>query len=380
MKQLAPLLFQAVLWSWCTLVLAALQVHYAESGDELPIWCLVVGAAVGALLAAICHPFRRLGLVPVAWAGLTGLVLWFAFQGPTGYLLVIFGGLVGLAATPLLQTSDEQPPAARLKNVLAGVAAMALAILVTVVAAPAISFSGLVCIAAAGALGSFAVWLRSWLELMVAFVFLPQYRFRECGPGAHHFPRRGPVVVIANHSAYLDPFWLGKVIPRPITPMMTSYFYDRPFIHFMMRHVIHAIRVQDTGFRREAPELAEAIARLDAGECLVIFPEARLRTEEDQLLRKFGQGVWHILKDRPQTPVVPIWIEGGWGSFFSYKDGLPTKNKRIDRARPITIVVGEPKPLPEEALKEHRTTRQYLMDAVLDLRKELTTTPTPTSN
>jgi 1-acyl-sn-glycerol-3-phosphate acyltransferase len=197
------------------------------------------------------------------------------------------------------------------------------------------------------------------------------YRIRAAGPGLDHFPLRGPVIVVANHSSYCDPIWLAKVVPRALIPMMTSVFFDHPVLRWTMIYLADAIRVEASGFRRNIPELQTAIAALDAGKCLVIFPEGRLRRTDDQPLKLFGQGVWHILRERPNTPVVVCWIEGGWGSFFSYFKGGPTKNKRVDLRRPISIALGDPHILGEEVLADHRQTRQYLMEQCLAARKYL---------
>src|SRR5205807_6869638 len=99
------------------------------------------------------------------------------------------------------------------------------------------------------------------LEIML----WPLYRIRGHGPGLEHFPPRGPVLVVANHSAWLDPIWLAKVLPRRLLPMMTSVFYDLPVMRWLMVHVAQAIRVQASTYRREAPELEIAIAELDRG-------------------------------------------------------------------------------------------------------------------
>jgi 1-acyl-sn-glycerol-3-phosphate acyltransferase len=224
--------------------------------------------------------------------------------------------------------------------------------------------------AAADGLVLFAGWFffREMLEQLFEFPVWFLYRIRAHGPGKDDVPRRGPLLVVANHSTYTDPFLLAKVLPRRLVPMMTSLFYDLPVIRWLMRRVVHAIRVPIGKFRREAPELKEAIAALDRGECVVIFPEGSLRRKEQPLLRMFGQGVWHVLHERPQTPVVVCWVEGGWGSFFSYFNGKPGKNKKIDRRRPIDIVVDEPAPLAPAVLKEHRTTRTHLMERCLKLR------------
>jgi hypothetical protein len=96
-----------------------------------------------------------------------------------------------------------------------------------------------------------------------------------------------------------------------------------------------------------------------------------LKRKEEQWLRQFGQGVWRILRDRPATPVVVCWIEGGWGSYTSYFQGPPTVNKRMDWWRPIRIAMESPRRLDAALLADQRATRAYLMQACLDARKYL---------
>src|SRR5439155_24271999 len=137
-------------------------------------------------------------------------------------------------------------------------------------------------------------------------------------------PMRGPVIVIANHCAWLDPIWLAKAIPFQMRPMMTARFFDLPIIRWLMRRVFYAIRVPETTCRREAPEIQEAIAALDAGMSVLIFPEGWLKRKEEQSLRRFGQGIYQILREKPRTPVIACWIEGNWGSYTSFFNGPPT--------------------------------------------------------
>jgi len=122
------------------------------------------------------------------------------------------------------------------------------------------------------------------------------------------------------------------------------------------------IRVPEKAMKRDATEIQDAIAALDRGECVVIFPEGYLRRSEEQPLRRFGQGIWQILKARPQTPVFACWIEGAWGSYTSYFNGRPTQNKRRDFRRAINVGVSAPVTVPEEALSEHIRTRIHLMN------------------
>lgn len=223
---------------------------------------------------------------------------------------------------------------------------------------------------AAFALAAF-FFLRELMEQVVEFLIWPIYRVRAYGPGVHQVPLRGPAVVIANHAAWLDPIWLAKALPCRLTPMMTSRFFDLPFIGWIVRVLAHAIRVPDGGFRREAPEIRQAIQRLHDGHIMLVFPEGRMRRSEERVLRRFGQGVYQILRDQPNIPVIACWIDGNWGSYTSFANGPPTKNKKLDFWRRIRIGVSEPEAVPAKILEDSNRTRRYLMQACLNARTHL---------
>lgn len=210
---------------------------------------------------------------------------------------------------------------------------------------------------------------RPFFELCVEAVIWKGYRIAAAGTGMAELPTHGPLLVIANHACWWDPLFLAKALPRPVTPMMTSLFYDRWFLKPLMVHVFQTIRVADAHLRREAPEIAEAIRALDAGKCVVIFPEGYLRRKEEVPLRRFGRGVWEILKARPQTPVVACWIEGNWGSYTSYWNGPPTKNKSAEGHRAIAVGLSPPVVVPAGTLDHHLRTRIAMMNEVIRARR-----------
>jgi 1-acyl-sn-glycerol-3-phosphate acyltransferase len=345
---------------------------------------VATGTAAGAFLAGLQgHPRRALGLVPLGGLGMLLALAWAAFntasvRGPA----LALGFSAGLVLVPLRASYQGAVPADARGNALA-VSNTANYFMVIVLAlviyaltqTQVISGLGqiwLIAVLAAGT-GLVSVWLffRDILELLIEFIIWPFYRIQGHGPGLNDFPAQGPLVVVVNHSSWFDPVWLAKVLPRRLTPMMTSVFYDKPIMRWLMVRVIHAIRVEASEFRREAPELQEAVTALDQGECVVVFPEGRMRRRDEQLLHRFGQGIWHILRERPITPVIACWIEGGWGSYFSYRDGPPATNKRLDRWRKIDVAVSEPEIISSAILANHRATRSHLMRACLDARKHL---------
>lgn len=349
---------------------------------------LGLGFCIAACLCAwTWHPRRILGWVPAGWTILVAGTAWWLSQVNSwggvqrAESLFVCGIGLGWVVVPIWAAFLDQP--AGIASTASIGRSVALAML-GFTAGPILRLYlrtwlyeqqiALVLLGTALALNSIAAgvaWrrlVREWLELVGEIVFLPVYRFRVVGPGLGEFPRHGPVLVVGNHASWMDPLWLGKVLPRRLIPMMGSGFYDLPVLRCLMRRVVRAIRVEEKTVRRDVPEIQEAIARLDQGECLVLFPEGMLRRSEKQVLRPFRRGAWQILRERPLTPVVPFWIEGGWGSYFSYWNGPPCKNKRMDWWYPVTIVVGSPLIVPAEILADQVRTRRFLEQAVLDQR------------
>ncbi len=369
-------------------MLAATGSHLAERDEysgawpqllELGLW-LGIGMAAGSLLVSWQkHPRRVLGLVPWGATALAGCLLLVALTGTTApALCVVLGLAYAFVNVPLSATYQAVVPADARGNAMAVRNFMDYAVVALVAASffllahLGLTPQGQCLILALLAAGLAALGWRTLfaevLELAFEWLILPLYRISAHGPGLPAFPRDGPVLIVANHSAWLDPIWLAKVLPRPFVPMMTAMFFDLPLLRWLMVHVARAIRVETGQFRREMEELADAVAVLDRQEVLLIFPEGAMRKREDRPIMPFGQGVWRILQSRPETPVVVCWIEGGWGSYFSYNGGPPTKNKRFDVRRRIRIGVSEPRTLPAAILADRQETRRYLQGECLQAR------------
>jgi 1-acyl-sn-glycerol-3-phosphate acyltransferase len=364
------------------IVLFALSRGSCNSVPELLLFA-GQGASVGFLVAGLQgHPIRGLGLVPLSALGIFVAVMSALLGADPRLTCCVLGAATALGIVPLATNYLLRLPAvdraagASLFNATACVAAaLVVAIQVYLSNLPTLKEHTQIGIVAGLALAAILIsaWtlLREFLELLVEFILWPCYDIRSDGPGRFSTPPVGPILVIANHTAWLDPLWLAKVIPRRVTPMMTSKYYDVPILHWLMVHVVQAIRVQASTFRREAPELADAVSVLDRGGCLIIFPEGFVKRKEELPLRNFGQGVWRILTQRPATPVVVCWIEGGWGSYTSHYHGEPMTNKPLDRRRPIRVAIEEPQVLPGEVLGDQRATRTLLMRACLEARRHI---------
>jgi 1-acyl-sn-glycerol-3-phosphate acyltransferase len=379
------LLASALFAAFCLLTGAGVYAPGTAADVGVLAW-IALGAAAGSLLAGVpWHPGRVLGVVPLGVTGLAAAGLWgWRGMGPEAHgFWLVAGACGGLAGAALRAGYQAQAPhdapagaaawrdlvAAALIGVALGVVSVLERLGVFGLPQGRAWFLGL--LAAAAVPAAWWLFFRQFAEEALADLLGPCYRIRTHGPGLDAFPEQGPVLVLANHAAWFDPLWLGIVLPRQLTPLMISIFYDKPVLHWLMSRVVRAIRVLDTPYRREAPELAEAVAVLDRGGCVLIFPEGVLRRKDELPLRPFGQGVWRILRERPATPVVVCWIEGGWGSMTSHFKGPPLAHKPLDWRRPIDIAVEPPRVLDAAVLADQHATRRYLHQACLEARRHL---------
>lgn len=339
------------------------------------------GWLVGVLVPRLYrHRFRVLGVVPIAaTAGAVTATLATLLDGWEAWTIALFSLCEGTALGAILRYRDRVKVGRVGFNLSALLALILAGLCLWLFEAVggrsdgwrAGMLTALPVAAAVLAGAAFLILMRPLVEVVVELIARVMYKADAAGPGLGAVPTHGPLLVIANHAAWFDPLFVAEVVPRPTTPMMTAGFYDLPGLRFLMRRVFRVIRVTEKATRRDAPEVRQAIDALGHGRCVVIFPEGYLRRKEEQVLRRFGRGVWQILAACPETPVVACWVEGSWGSYFSHYNGPPTKNKPRDVRRPIRIGVSEALRVPPELLKDHMATRIFLMNLVLMARRHL---------
>ncbi len=385
-----PRVAVACVWLALSFAVLAVDLHVVPLGDAdlprdgRPLNPLppAVAGVVGLLAPwAYWSRYRAFGLVPVgAAAMLLGTVWSWAAGAWDGWHWALAGGGVGLvfggANRALVRTAGVRAVAV---EVAGGCVVFALGLTYVSLARHGRSWVEYERLTAAVLVGlslllsavSVVGLFRPLFELSLEPVVWLSYRIRGRGPGLTAIPSDGPCLVVANHACWLDPLFLAKVLPRPITPIMTARFFNVWFLKPLLKHVFRVIVVPENAIKRETPEIDEAIAALDRGACVVIFPEGYLRRKEEQPLRRFGRGVWEILRARPDTPVVTCWIEGGWGSYCSYYNGKPTQNKRPDVRRPIGVGASAPVVVDAATLAHHLDTRLGLMNRVADARKHI---------
>jgi len=152
-------------------------------------------------------------------------------------------------------------------------------------------------------------------------------------------PEEGAAVLVCNHVSFVDALLIGGAVRRPVRFVMYYKIYNLPVLNFVFRT---AGTVPIAG-RNEDPEVFErAFARiaeyLAAGELVCIFPEGKLTTTGE--IDEFKAGVERILAANP-VPVIPLALQGLWGSFFSRAPHKGLFRRFWSR---VNIVAGTPLP------------------------------------
>ncbi|MDX2035356.1 MAG: 1-acyl-sn-glycerol-3-phosphate acyltransferase [Isosphaeraceae bacterium] len=196
----------------------------------------------------------------------------------------------------------------------------------------------LVVIAAVAGFAAIVYGLGPWLVRPICRILLiPRYGFRTFG--FERIPRRGPVVMIANHVTWLDGFFLLAILPRRFRALINRGFTGGPLLRPLVVR-LGAIPVPFQGPKAQREAIQACRAALDRGEAVVLFPEGQLT--RNGFVGPFYRGLEVILRGKPEVPVVPIYLDNLWGSLFSFHDGRAIGRRIRGLRRVIGVSAGAP--------------------------------------
>ncbi|MBI2963554.1 MAG: MFS transporter [Deltaproteobacteria bacterium] len=188
------------------------------------------------------------------------------------------------------------------------------------------------------------------------------YRVRTVG--AENIPREGALFV-ANHGSWVDFLLIGAACDRMIRFLMFRKYYEWPALHWFFRRMgVIPVAGGDPPHRTEE-SLAIAGEQIRQGHTVCIFAEGAI-TRTGNLL-PFRRGFERIAA-HARCPIVPIYVDGVWGSIFSYAGGRFFFKRPKGLRRPITVVFGTPL-APTAKAHEVRARIQELSVEAFALRK-----------
>jgi 1-acyl-sn-glycerol-3-phosphate acyltransferase len=330
---------------------------------------LLVGIATGALTCAPLSGRRvELGLVPLGAIGILATGIDFYFNTPASPLgasmsletllgssvyrrsmvdLFLMGAATGWYVVPLYAVIQQRAKPKQLGRVLGGMYLFNL-IFITVSLAIAewfrrhgIAVSTLMLattlLHAAASVYIFLL-LPEFLLRLVMWVLIHTL-YRVSASGMDNIPEEGAAVIVSNHVTYIDPLLIGARIRRPIRFVMHKHIFKIPVIAsvFRLNKAIPIVsgKTDPEGLKAALDMVA---AELEAGQLVVIFPEGHLTRDGD--IDTFRSGIEQIVARTP-APVIPVAVQGLWGSFFSNCGGTAlTHRPRFSWSR-IGLVAGQ---------------------------------------
>lgn len=176
-----------------------------------------------------------------------------------------------------------------------------------------------------------------FMRFMVWMLIHSIYRVKA--KGLDNIPEEGAAILVCNHVSFVDALIIAGCVRRPIRFVVYYKIYNLPVLNFVFR-IANAIPIagkyEDENLLKKAFEdIDQALA---GGDVICIFPEGKLTTDGE--MTDFRDGVEKIIQRRA-VPVVPMALQGLWGSIFSrHKNNLFYRLMKGFKSR-INLVIGD---------------------------------------
>ena len=210
----------------------------------------------------------------------------------------------------------------------------------------------------------------SLLRLVLWMLTHSLYRIRV--EGRDNIPETGGALFVANHMSLVDACLLIASTDRPIRFLLFKGIYDLPYIRPFAK-MLRVIPISAELRPREMlHSLREATHAIRSGEVVCIFAEGQI-TRIGQLL-PFRRGMERIMKGL-DAPIVPVNLDGVWGSIFSYERGRFLWKIPRSIPYPVTVSFGAPRPSTSTAFEVRRAVQNLQSEAYEQHKKRLRTLP-----
>ncbi len=155
--------------------------------------------------------------------------------------------------------------------------------------------------------------MKTFLQLILRIFFRVEVKGLE-----NYFKAGDNVVIVANHTSYLDAILLYAFLPRPMTFAVNTYV-ARHWTLRLVRHFMSFFALDPAN----PLSIRSLIKRVKEGGHIIIFPEGRITVTGSLMKIYHGPG---LVTDKAQATVLPICINGPQYSIFSKAKGKLTQH------------------------------------------------------
>ena len=306
-------------------------------GTQASIFMAAASLGMAAGFGCASFLMRRrieLGWVPLAGMVMTAAAIALSFMQPHGAVFLSTLALLAFAAAvflaPLNAWMQDRYPADKrgglqsavnLQDCLAGIIAVILigifeygaktfGISAAVGFRLEIAFIGIVC--GGVSLSIIRLLPEDFIRLIGGAIIRSIYRIQTVHP--ERIPVEGGALLLPNHVTFADGFFITAVSPRPVRFVMDETFVANRGVRLFTR-IFNTVTI-----RRDQPREAIRITidALKNGDLVCLFPEGQLtRTGTLSELRRG----FELIARKAGHPLIPMWLDGAWGSIFSFERG-----------------------------------------------------------
>ena len=306
-----------------------------------------IGVIVGSLIAGkVSKNYIETGMIPASAIGITLLLFLLPSTTGTSLLALLFlaygvvGGMFIVPLNSLIQFNAKDKELGKVlaaNNFLQNSVMLSFLILTIFFALKGIDygplFKGLFIIAFCGTIYTFIKLPQSFIRYLIGTLVSQHYKLQVLG--MQNIPSSGGVLMLGNHTSYLDWAIVQMACPRRVRFVMHRGYYEKWYLKkfldfFGVVPISHAAS-------KQALETIETL--LNQGEIMVLFPEGSVS--------RTGQvGVFHRGFERAITNtdavIIPFYLRGLWGSIYSFATPKHREMSRLKRTRDVSVCFGKP--------------------------------------
>ncbi|MFL6240942.1 MAG: lysophospholipid acyltransferase family protein [Actinomycetes bacterium] len=198
--------------------------------------------------------------------------------------------------------------------------------------------------------GRMGFWYR--LAILVVQPLLLMFTKRDWH-GRQNLPREGGLIIAINHISHLDPFTLahflyrGHRLPRYLAK---SELWSVPFVKWVLAGAgqipVHR-RTSDA-----ALALKDAVAAIERGECLVVYPEGTTTKDPTYwpMVPKTGVARLALTTGAPVIPMAQWGVQDIFGQERKFHL-LPRKTVHVSAGPPVDLSAYAGQPLSADVLR-----------------------------
>ena len=147
--------------------------------------------------------------------------------------------------------------------------------------------------------------------------------------GKENVPKKGALIVVANHLSDVDPALLNVCIPRKVRYMAKAEFFEKPVVSRFFK-AYGAFPINENG--REVHAIKRSLDLFDHNEAMGIFPEGAKNPSVGRAM--LGTAMIAIISG---APILPVGITGTERISNWRKMCYPRGRFRINIGKPFTI-------------------------------------------